>query len=194
MISPLMKPFPNFRIVLPRLSFAAIGGVMAVLLLAPAYTHAQPASTTAPPFPAKLNSTNNVTIAGAFSFFPSAVTLTQNSQSGNLCSPSACYAGSVTAKGNSGWKLQVRLASNPGTFSVNYIQTTVPPTQQAVNAGTSTPLNTTTWVTIATGSGATSGELINLLFNARKASGKNGIVPTGAQLAAVIAYQVVASP
>lgn len=173
---------------------ASLVAIAAATLLAANTVAAQPVTVNAPPFPAKVTSTNHVTIGGTFSFAPNPVPLVQNSQSGNLCSPSACYFGTVTASGNSAWKLQVRLASNSSAYSVNYIQTTVPQSQQSVNDGTSIPLNTATWVTVASGTTATAGVGVNLLFNARKSPGKNGIVPTGAQLAAVIAYRVVASP
>lgn len=181
-----------------RLPHRVVAAIPALLLLAMCVgvssVGAQGTTVYAPPFPAKIQTSNVVTIGGAFSFSPAAPVLTQNSQSGNLCSPGACYAGTVTAKGNSGWKLQVRLASAPGTFTVFYVQTTVPANVQAVNSGTATSLNTTTWVTVATGSSATAGAAIGVMFNARKGSGNTGIQPTGAQLAAVVTYQVVANP
>lgn len=156
--------------------------------------NAQVTTVYAPPFPAKIQTSNVVTIGGAYSFTPAAPVLTQNSQSGNLCSPGACYVGTVTAKGNSAWKLQVRLASVPSTFSVFYVQTTTPANVQAVNSGVATSLNANTWVTVATGSSATAGAAIGVMFNARKAPGNSGIQPSGAQLGAVVAYQVVSNP
>lgn len=153
----------------------------------------------APAFPAKVNATNSVTIGGTFSVTPAPAPLTQNAQSGGLCSPGACYTGAVTARGNQGWKLQVRLvsapqANAPGVFSVYFVQTTVPPTAQAVNSGTATLLTTTSWLTIAQGTGATGGTSVGMMFNARKGSGNTGLQPTGAQLAPFIAYQVVPNP
>ena len=65
---------------------------------------------------------------------------------------------------------------------------------QNVNSGTQTRLNTTTWLTVARGTGATAGTAIGVQLNANKEPGKNGVVPTAAQLAAVLAWQVVAYP
>ena len=134
------------------------------------------------------------TVGGVFGFSPAQPTLVQNSQSGLLCSPGACYVGSVVARGNRGWQLQVRLSSKPAEFDVNYVATTVPPGTQAVNSGVITPLSTGTWLTVARSTTAAAGSTIGVQFNARKASGKNGFVPTASQLAAVLAYQVVAYP
>lgn len=134
------------------------------------------------------------TVGGVFGFFPALPTLVQNAQTGGLCSPGSCYTGSVVARGNRGWQLQVRLGSNPAGFTVNYVATTVPPGAQAVNSGVITALNTTTWLTVAQSATAASGSTIGLQFNARRTSDKNGFVPTGAQLAAVVAYRVIAYP
>lgn len=136
----------------------------------------------------------STTIGGVFGYTPAIPALTQNAQTGVLCSPGACYTGSVMVRGNRGWKLQVRLASNPSTFSVYFVQTTVPATVQAVNSGVATLLNTGTWLTVAQSTTPASAATISLMFNARKASGNKGVQPTGAQLAPVIAYQVVANP
>jgi hypothetical protein len=177
-----------------RLSCRTIGRavVAALVTLAGRAAAAQPVTVYAPPFPARVNSTNSVTIGGTFAF--TASPLTQNSQSGNLCSPGACYVGTLTTRGNRGWQLQVRLASNPATFYVNYVATTAPASAQAVNSGTQTRLNTTSWLTVATGAAATAGSPIGVQLNANKVSGNTGVVPTAAQLAAVLAWQVVAYP
>ena len=49
----------------------------------------------------------------------------------------------MTTRGNRAWQLQVRLASNPSTFYVNYVQTTAPSSAQSVNSGMQTRLGTT---------------------------------------------------
>lgn len=171
----------------------AAGTTLALLLTLVARTAAaQGVTVYAPPFPARVSSTNSVTIGGAFAF--TASPLTQNAQSGNLCSPGACYTGTVTARGNRGWQLQVRLASAPATFYVNYVQTTAPASAQAVNSGVQTRLTTSTWLTVATGAGATGGAPVGVQLNANKVPGNTGVVPTAAQVAAVLAWQVVAHP
>ncbi|WP_284351510.1 hypothetical protein [Roseisolibacter agri] len=144
--------------------------------------------------PGPKTATNVVSTVVGGVFAHTASPLTQNAQAGNLCSPGFCYTGSVTARGNRGWQLQVRLASDPGTFYVNYVQTSVPPSAQAVNSGVQTRLGTDSWLTVATGTDATAGAPIGVQLNANKVSGKNGIVPTPAQLAGVLAWQVVAYP
>ncbi len=184
-----------------RLPFALRASAVVVVSfsLAASAAHAQTQTVFAPPFPAKVANTSRVTIGGTFSVAPVPAPLTQNSQTGGLCSPGACYTGTVVAKGNQGWKLQVRLASEPapnapGVFTVYYVQTTVPPTAQAVNSGTATLLNTTTWLTIAQGTSASAGTSIGMMFNARRSNGNTGLQPTAAQLMPFIAYQVVANP
>ncbi|HEY2165078.1 MAG TPA: hypothetical protein VGH04_13855 [Gemmatimonadaceae bacterium] len=42
--------------------------------------------------------------------------------------------------------------------------------------------------------GATPGQNVALLFNANKTTGQGGVVPTAAQLAAVLSYRVIAAP
>lgn len=158
-----------------------------LLLVSAAKAAAQPGTKTA-------SNTLTTTIGGVFDVTPVPVSLTQNAQSGNLCSPGACYTGTLTAKGNRGWQLQVRLASTPAAFYVNYVQTTTPASAQAVNSGTQTRLNTTTWLTVARSTTATAGTPIGVQFNANKNSGNGGAVPTAAQLSAVLAWQVIAYP
>ncbi len=144
--------------------------------------------------PVTRTTTVTTTVGGVFAVSPAQPALVQNSQSGALCSPGACYVGTVVASGNRGWQLQVRLATVPSAFTVTYVATTVPAGIQAVNSGVATPLGTSTWLTIARSTTPTSGSAVGLQFNARRTSGKDGIVPTGAQLAAVVAFQVVAWP
>lgn len=171
----------------PR-AHAARAAFAAALLLAPAALRAQgPGAKVA----------QNVlltTVPGVFGYALSTPPLTQSSLTGGLCSPGACYSGTVTARGNRGWQLQVKLATAPGTFTVAYVQATVPPGVQAINKGTQTWLNTATWVTVATSTSPAAGSAVGLLFNANRTSGRDGVVPTAAQLAAVLAYQVVAYP
>ncbi len=171
--------------------FIVVGALVA---MGSVTAEAQTTAVAAPPFPARIQTSNVVTIGGAFSFSPTTIALTQNSQTGNLCSPGACYVGTISARANSSWKLQVKLASNPGAFSVYYVQTTVPASAQAVNSGVATLLSTSTWLTVATGTGATASTSIGIMFNARKGSGNSGVQPTSAQLSPVIAYQVVSNP
>ena len=134
------------------------------------------------------------TVGGVFQVTPATPTLVQNSQPGNLCSPGACYVGTLTARGNRGWQLQVKLVSVPGTFTVAYVQTTVPSNVQAVNSGRQTWLTAPTWVTVATSTATSAGTPVSVMFNARKGSGNSGIQPTAAQVAASLEYRVVAFP
>lgn len=145
-----------------------------------------------PRIPLTQRTTTSVTIGGAFSAV--ATPLTQSAQSGNLCSPGACYTGTVTARGNQAWRLQVRLAATPSDFTVRYIKTTTPPSAQAVNSGAATTLDATKWVTIATGGGATAGVAVTATYNADRVPGRNGRVPSAAELTTALAYQVVAGP
>lgn len=172
-----------------------IGTLIVLGALGATRLQAQPVVINLPPGPPRTAPTTaTVTIGGIFGTSPATPVLTQNSQTGNLCSPGACFVGAVVARGNRGWKLQVRLASTPVGFSVRYVQTTTPPNAQAVNSGTQTLLTTTTWLTIATGATATSGSSIGVMFNANKNPGNQGVVPNATQVAAVVMYQVVANP
>ncbi len=144
--------------------------------------------------PVQGSNTLSTTVGGVFLVSPPTPTLTQNSQSGNLCSPGACYVGSVTARGNRGWQLEVKLASTPSNFTVAHVQTTVPASAQAVNNGTQTWLNTTTWVPIARSTTSTAGSAVSVMFNARRNSGGNGQVPPAGDVAAVVQYRLVAYP
>lgn len=138
--------------------------------------------------------TLSTTVGGVFSAMPLVPALVQNSQSGNLCSPGACYTGTLTARGNQRWQLQVKLASVPSTFTVAYVQTTVPSSAQAVNSGMRTVLDATTWLTIATGLTPSAGTPIGVMFNARKGSGNTGVQPSAEQLASTLTYRVIAFP
>ncbi len=140
------------------------------------------------------NTVVSTLVGGVFGFSPALPTLTQNSQTGNLCSPGACFVGSVTTRGNRGWQLQVKLASQPVGFTVRYVQTTVPASAQAVNSGVQTLLTTATWLTVATGALPTGGSVVGVMFNANRTSGNSGVQPSAAQVAAVVTYQVVAFP
>lgn len=136
----------------------------------------------------------STTVGGVFNVTPLVPTLTQNAQSGNLCSPGACYVGTATTTANIGWQLQVKLATNPTGFTAAFVQTTAPASAQAVNSGVRTVLNTSTWLTVARGTAPTAGTPIGVMFNANKTNGNQGFVPTGAQLAAVVQYRVIAYP
>lgn len=132
------------------------------------------------------------TVGSVFSWLPSPLALT--SHTGKLCSPGACYSGTVDVQANRGWKLQVKLSTTPSSFTVAFVQTTVPPNVQPVNSGTQTWLNTTTWVTIAQSDFPASKAVIGVMFNAKRVSGRGGAVPPPAQVDAVLQYQVVNHP
>ncbi len=168
-------------------------GAQAALAAAALATLALGSAAQAQVSPPRTN-TLSTTVGGVFSVTPLVPALVQSSQSGNLCSPGACYTGSLTARGNQRWQLQVKLVSVPGTFTVAYVQTTVPATAQAVNSGQQTWLNATTWLTVASSALPSAGTPIGVMFNARKGSGKTGVQPSGAQLAATIMYRVIAFP
>lgn len=134
------------------------------------------------------------TVGGVFTVTPLVPVLARNSQSGNLCSPGACYTGSVTARGNSGWQLQVKLVPTPLEFTVAFVRTTVPASVQAVNSGTQTWLNSTTWLTVASSTSSSAGADIGVMFNARRGTAASGVLPTGAQLTQAVMYRVVSFP
>lgn len=165
----------------------SIGVLVALLLLRAHAAEAQQTITQ--------NSRQATVLVGAnFDVSPALPSLVQNSQSGNLCSPGACYVGSVTARGNRGWQLEVKLSSTPNNFTVAHVQTTVPASAQSVNNGVQTWLNTTTWVPIARSSTSTAGSAVSVMFNARRNSGGNGQVPPAGDVAAVVQYRLVAYP
>lgn len=134
------------------------------------------------------------TVGEVFAVTPLVPTLVQHAQSGNLCSPGACYTGTLTARGNRGWQLQVKLVTAPETFTVAYVQTTAASSAQTVNSGRQTWLTPTTWVPVATSTLASAGTPIGVMFNARRGQGNAGIQPSGAQVAASVMYRVIAFP
>lgn len=166
-----------------------LAAFVSIALAMPAMSSAAEAQVSPP-----RTNTLSTTVSGVFSVAPLVPALTQSSQTGNLCSPGACYNGTVTARGNQRWQLQVKLVSIPGTFTVAYVQTSVSGTAQAVNSGQQTWLDATTWLTVASSTHPSAGTPIGVMFNARKGSGKTGIQPTGAQLAATVMYRVIALP
>lgn len=144
---------------------------------------AQAKTVTIPISPAIIKTTNTVTIDGTFAVVPGS--LVQNSKQANPCNPGACYDAAPTVRANRGWQLEVTLSQTPPDFIVAWIQT---PSNSAH------PLAAGTYQVIATGAGSTPGQVLSIMYNANRITGKDGIVPTAAQLAAVLSYRVVASP
>jgi len=163
--------------------FAGTAFVVAVLGGAVRDASAQGQSVTLPPNPAVIHTTNTVTIGGTFSV--NTGTVTQNSQQANPCNPGACFDAITTVHANRGWQLQVSLNSTPANFTVRWISL---PSNQGF------PLTAGVWQTIKTGTTATPSQQFSSEYNANKTSGPGGVVPTAAQLAAVLTYRVIAFP
>jgi hypothetical protein len=157
--------------------------VVAVLSGAAREASAQGQSVTLPPNPAVIHTTNTVTVGGTFSV--NTGTVAQNSQQANPCNPGACFDAITTVHANRGWQLQVTLNQTPANFTVCWISL---PSNQPF------PLTPGVWQTIATGTTATPSQQLSSEYNANKKTGPGGIVPTAAQLAAVLTYRVVAFP
>jgi hypothetical protein len=145
---------------------------------------AQPGSATFPPNPAVIHTTASVTVSGTFAATPGPVT--QNSFQANPCNPGACFDAPVTVQANSKWQLQVTLNPAPTNFIVIWVESRSPIVTHSLTAGV--------YQTVASGTGATPGQNVALLFNANKTTGQGGFVPTAAQLAAVLSYRVIAAP
>ncbi len=145
---------------------------------------AQPSTVTLPPNPAVIHTTASVTVPGTFTASPGPVT--QNSLQGNPCNPGACFDAPVTVHANSKWQLQVTLNPAPTNFIVIWVESRSPVVTHQLTAGV--------YQTVASGTTATPGQNVPLLFNANKTTGKGGFVPTAAQLAAVLSYRVIAAP
>jgi hypothetical protein len=156
----------------------------ALVALAPIAAFAQPATVTLPPNPAVIHTTSSVTIPGVFTATPGPVT--QNSFQANPCNPGACFDAPVTVKANSKWQLQVTLNPAPTDFIVIWVESRSPIITHQLTAGV--------YQTVGSGTTATPGQNVALLFNANKTTGKGGFVPTPAQLAAVLSYRVIAAP
>jgi hypothetical protein len=163
--------------------FAGAVLVLGVLSFVPRASSAQAASVTLPPNPTVIHTTNTVTIGGTFSV--NVGSLIQNGQQANPCNPGACFDGTTVVHANRGWKLQVTLSLTPANFTVFWIEK--PQNLQR-------PLTAGVYQTIATGTSATPAQTISSMFNANKTTAKGGIVPTAAQLAAVLSYRVIADP
>ena len=162
-----------------------LSAALAAVVLASAAQQAagQAQSVTLPPSPAVIHTINTVTIPGTFSVVPGSVV--QNATQGNPCNPGSCYNATATVNGNAKWRLQVTLSQTPQNFTVTWIQT---PGNQLF------PLTAGVYQTIATGTAATANQVISILYNANKTTGKGGAIPTGAQVAAVLLYRVIANP
>jgi hypothetical protein len=145
---------------------------------------AQPASVTLPPNPAVIHTTASVTVPGTFTATPGPVT--QNSFQANPCNPGACFDAPVNVQANSKWQLQVTLNAASTDFIVIWVESRSPIVTHELTAGV--------YQTVASGTTATPGQNVALLFNANKTTGKGGFVPTAAQLAAVLSYRVIAAP
>ncbi len=146
--------------------------------------HAQAGTATFPPQPAVVHNTASVTVPGTFSATPGPVT--QNSFQANPCNPGACFDAPVTVQANSKWQLQVTLNPAPTNFFVIWVESRSPIVTHSLTPGV--------YQTVATGTTATPGQNIALMFNANKTTGPGGFVPTAAQLAAVLSYRVIAAP
>jgi len=147
---------------------------------------AQPVVVNVPPgtLPKSVPTVAQVTIGGTFSAVPVAPSLTQTSQQGNPCNPGACFSSAIAVNANQGWQLRVRVKpSAPTSFYVNWI------TQANAQVRLSTA-----WYTIRSSNTGISNSPTNLLFNANKVPGNQGVVPTAAQLSTYIEFQVVAFP
>ena len=162
----------------PRLLLAVAAGLIA------SAANAQPSTVNLPPNPAVIHTTSSVTIPGVFTTSPGVVT--QNSFQANPCNPGACFDAPVTVHANSKWQLQVTLNQTPANFTVIWVESRSPIITHSLTAGV--------YQTVASGTTATPGQAIALMYNANKTSGKGGFVPTPAQLAAVLLYRVIAAP
>ena len=156
---------------------------LAAILVARAAV-AQPSTVNLPPNPAVIHTTASVTVPGAFVATPGPVT--QDAFQANPCNPGACFDAPVTVQANSKWQLQVTLNQDPTDFLVIWVESRSPIVTHPLTAGV--------YQTVASGTGATPGLNVALLFNANKTTGKGGFVPTAAQLAAVLSYRVIAAP
>lgn len=103
------------------------------------------------------------------------------------CSPGECYSQLVAVKANATWRLQVRLAATPVGFSVALSAPASPATVSAA-------LTTATWVNTPLTGTATKGTTGEVTFYTAKLSGPSGKIPSAAELAAVLQYQVVRTP
>lgn len=158
--------------------------VLVGLVVAQSSAAAQPSTVNLPPNPAVIHTTTSVTIPGAFVVTPGPVT--QNSFQANPCNPGACFDAPVTVQANSKWQLQVTLNPAPTNFFVIWVESRSPIVTHSLTPGV--------YQTVATGTTATPGQNIALMFNANKTTGPGGFVPTAAQLAAVLSYRVIAAP
>jgi len=167
-------------------SSALIRTAVVVFGIAAAQTSAaaQGATVNLPPNPAVIPTTTSVTIPGAFVATPGPVT--QNAFQANPCNPGACFDAPVTVQANSKWQLQVTLNPDPVNFLVIWVESRSPIITHPLTAGV--------YQTVATGTTATGGLNVPLMFNANKTTGPGGFVPTAAQLAAVLSYRVIAAP
>ena len=144
---------------------------------------AQPVVVNIPPgtLPKSVPTTATVTIGGIFSIVPVAPALSQTAQQGNPCNPGACFSGQVAVNANQAWQLQVRVKpSAPTTFYVNWLTATNAQIRLA-----------TDWYTIQSGSTSSSGTPATLHFNANKVTGKNGVMPTAADLSSYLEFRLV---
>jgi hypothetical protein len=164
-------------------SFRTAAALVAIVV-AQSSAAAQPSTVNLPPNPAVIHTTTSVTISGAFVATPGPVT--ENSFQANPCNPGACFDAPVTVQANSKWQLQVTLNPAPTNFIVVWVESRSPIVTHSLTAGV--------YQTVASGTGATPGQNVALLFNANKTTGQGGFVPTAAQLAAVLSYRVIAAP
>lgn len=169
---------------------SAVGvAVLALAMLAtPGAARAQGAKINIPPgtLPAKLPNTASVTIGGTFAVSFTNPPLVVTGQQANPCSPGECLTGTATVRANNRWMLQVRLASpGPTAFYVNLLAPTAP--------YAATRLTTTAWTTVAQGTTATTGQSVTTYYNANKSTTVSKL-PTAAEVAAALQYQVIALP
>jgi hypothetical protein len=166
-----------------RQNLRGIALALAFATMAPV-AQAQRGTVSFPPNPAVIHTTASVTISPTFS--AAAGPVTQNSFQANPCNPGACFDAPVTVKANNKWQLQVTLNQTPANFTVIWVESRSPIVTHPLTAGV--------YQTVASGTTATPGQAIALMYNANKTSGKGGFVPTADQLAAVLSYRVIATP
>jgi hypothetical protein len=154
----------------------------AALLIGAGTVHAQRATVTSSSGPAIIHSTVTASIPGVFAAIPAAIAVAQD----DACAPGACFDATVTVRANDKWLLQVSLATAATDFTVTWVESRSPIVAHQLTGGA--------YQTVASGSAATLGQNVALSFNANTTTGKGGLTPTVAQLAAVLSYRVIAAP
>lgn len=166
------------RVSLPRAACAA------GLTLATLACGAGAASAQAPP-PTQATTLASAVVAFLSSATPGTVTVIQRSRA--KCTPGECFSVFVTSKANARWALQVKL----GMPAVGY---TVDLTRPATPSVAVSRLATGTWTTTYVTAGPTASNLSEVTLYGARVTGPSGRVPTAADIASVLQFQLVRVP